>query len=408
MIGEIGSAPHAPVEEAGELSPNGMETRDNRSKHMKSPQKKGSGMKHRIGSACVLLLVSSAIALAAQDPSPISTDDKAQIEARIRAQETGQQPQVQSAPQQPGAQPAIPTLKESPLELLRRFEPGSNEEYQLGRGDEITVNFAGRPEMQAKPIVGPDGRISLPLAGDIMVAGLTRPQAAAAIETALSSYYTNLSVQVIVTKYTANRVVLLGAVDHPGMFTFDGTPSLLEVLARGGVQAGPNKSGTTSDVNQIPERCAIYRGTDQVVWVELRQMMETGNALADLRLRRDDVVYVPSSSERFISVLGEVQHPGAIPLAYNSTAASLLAQAGGVSDHAGSNPRIQIVDPTSGTSHYYTLKELLDPIKSREVTLKPGQIIFVPKSGFYRATYVLERLSPLISVMTMAAYAGVL
>ena len=262
--------------------------------------------------------------------------------------------------------------------------------------------------MQAKLVVGPDGRITLPLAGDIMLAGLTRPEAAKAIESALANYYTNLSAQVTVTKYTANRVVLLGAVDHPGMYTFDGTPTLLEVLARGGVEAGPNKSGSSPEVNQIPERCAIYRGSDQVVWVELRGMMESGNAMADLRLRRDDVVYVPSSSERFISVLGEVQHPGAIPLAYNSTPASILAQAGGVTDHAGNNPHIQIVDPATGSSRVLSLKDLLDPVKSREVTLKPGEIMFIPKSGFYRATYVLERLSPLVTLATMAMYSGAL
>jgi polysaccharide biosynthesis/export protein len=362
-------------------------------------RQKNVRMKHRTGIAWGLLLVLGALHLAAQEPAPVPSDDKAQIEARIRAQE---------ASQQTTQKPANPTLKQNPLETLRKFEPSPDEEYQLGKGDEITVNFAGRPDMQTKPIVGPDGRISLPLAGDILVAGLTRPQAAAAIQSALANYYTNLSVQVIVTKYTANRVVLLGAVDHPGMFTFDGTPTLLEVLARGGVQAGPNKSGTAPEVNQIPERCAIYRGTDQVVWVELRQMMEAGNALAAMRLRRDDVVYVPSTSERFISVLGEVQHPGAIPLAYNSTLASILAQAGGVTDHAGNNPHIQIVDPASGTSRVFALKDMLDPIKSREITLKPGQIVFVPKSGFYRASYVLERLSPLVTVATMAFYAGAL
>lgn len=391
-------------EMTGSYYPKIMGTRDNSTGDAISLQQKGMGMRRRIACACALLLVTSALTLAAQKPSPISSDDKAQIEARIRAQESA----TQNTPQPAIQQPANPTLKENPLEALRKFEPSPDEEYQLGKGDEITVNFAGRPEMQAKPVVGPDGRITLPLAGDIMVAGLTRPQAAAAIESALSKYYTNLSVQVIVTKYTANRVVLLGAVDHPGMFTFDGTPTLLEVLARGGVQAGPNKSGATPNVNQIPERCAIYRGADQVVWVELRQMMESGNALADLRLRRDDVVYVPSSSERFISVLGEVQHPGAIPLAYNSTLASLLAEAGGVTDRAGNNPHIQIVDPSNGTSRVFTLKDLLNPAKSLEISLKPGQIVFVPKSGFYRASYVLERMSPLVTVMTMAFYAGAL
>ncbi len=356
-------------------------------------------MKRRVNFACMFLLVAAASRLVAQDPAQAQADDKAQIEAQIHAQETSQAPT-----------PAVsePTLKQNPIETLRKFEPGSDEEYQLGKGDEITVSFVGRPEMLAKLVVGPDGRITLPLAGDIMLTGLTRPEAARTIEAALANYYTNLSAQVTVTKYTANRVVLLGAVDHPGMYTFDGTPTLLEVLARGGVEAGPNKSGTTTEVSQIPERCAIYRGADQVMWVQLRKMMETGDAMADLRLRRDDVVYVPSSSERFISVLGEVQHPGAIPLSYNSTPASVLAQAGGITDHAGNNPRIQIVDPSTGTSRIVSLKDLLDPVKSREVTLKPGEIIFVPKSGFYRASYILERLSPLVTLATMAMYSGAL
>jgi polysaccharide export outer membrane protein len=367
------------------------------------PQGRGSGMNYRIGFVCLLLTLCGAARFAAQDAAQIQAQiqaqDKARIESAIQAQEASRQV----------SEPATePTLKPNPLEALRKFEPGPNEEYRLGRGDEITVNFSGRPDMLAKLVVGPDGRITVPLAGDVMVAELTRSAAAKAIESALADYYTNLSVQVTVTKYTANRVVLLGAVDHPGSFTFDGTPTLLEVLARGGVEAGPNKSGNTPEVNQVPERCAIYRGSDQVVWVELRAMMESGNTLADLRLRRDDVVYVPSITERFVSVLGEVQHPGAIPLAYNSTLASLLAQAGGLTDHAGNTPHIQIVDPASGTSRVFSLKDVLNPGKSLEVTLRPGQIVFVPKSGLYRATYVLERLSPLVTVATMAFYAGAL
>ena len=360
------------------------------------PERKGKGMKHQIGCVCVLLLLLGAVRLACQSDAQIQAQDKAKIEAAINAQD-------------PSQQPAEPTLKRDPIEAIRNFEPAADEEYQLGKGDEITVDFAGRPEMLAKLIVGPDGRISLPLAGDVVLAGLTRPEAAKAIETALANYYTNLSVQVTVTKYTANRVLLLGAVDHPGMIAFDGTPTLLEVLARGGVEAGPNKStGEGLHVEQVPERCAIYRGTDQVLWVELRSMMQSGNAMADMRLRRDDVVYVPSASERYISVLGEVQHPGAIPLAFNSTLASILAQAGGVTDHAGMNPHIQIVDPASGTSRVLSLKDVLTPGKSLEITLKPGEIVYVPKSGFYKGTYVFERLSPLLSIATIAAYAGAL
>jgi polysaccharide biosynthesis/export protein len=284
-----------------------------------------------------------------------------------------------------------PQLKINPLETLRNFEPAADEEYRLGKGDEITVDFAGRQDLLAKLVVGPDGRITLPLAGDLMLAGQTRTEAAQIIDTALAAYYQNLEAQVTVTKYTANKVLVLGAVEKPGVMTFDGTPTLLEALSRGGLETGPNKAA------QIPERCAIYRGHDEVVWVDLKTLIDSGNPLADLRLRRDDVIYVPNGGERFVSVLGQVQHPGAVPLTGTSTLASVLANAGGFTEAAGNKPHIQIVDPATGTSRIISFNDLLNPAKALEIMPKPGEIIFVPQSGLFRATYVVERLSPLIT-----------
>jgi polysaccharide export outer membrane protein len=103
-----------------------------------------------------------------------------------------------------------------------------------------------------------------------------------------------------------------------------------------------------------------------------------------------------------------VQHPGAIPLTHNSTLASVLAESGGFTDKAGSKPHIQIVDPATGSSRILSFNDVLNPVKSLEVALKPGEIIFVPKSGFYRATYFLERLNPLVTVASMAFYEGAL
>ena len=307
--------------------------------------------------------------------------------------------QPQPSAQDTNAQPDSPALKPNPLEALRSFQPPEDEEYRLGKGDEITVDFAGRPDLAAKLIVGPDGRIALPLAGDVMLDGLTRSQAARAIDSALSGYYSNLASQVTVTKYTSNKILLLGAVDKPDILTFDGTPTLLEALTRGGLETGANKS------SQIPERCAIYRGRDQVVWVQLTALIDSGNGLADLRLRRDDVIYVPNGAERFVSVIGEVQKSGAVPLTSTSTLASVLAEAGGFTGKAGNNPHIQIVDPATGYSRIISFNDILNPAKSLEITRGPGEIIFVPQSGLYRAPYVLERFSPLISAGTFAAIA---
>jgi len=335
-------------------------------------------VKYPAGIAFVVLLLAGAMRLGAQEPAQVQAGIQTQLQAQETARQSGQ-----------------PTLKPNQLEAMRNFEPAENEEYRLGKGD-----CPGRPEMQAKLTIGPDGRISLPLTGELTLAGLTRTEAANAIGSVLKNYYGNLAVFVSVTRYTSNRVLLLGAVDHPGMIVFDGPPTLLEAITRGGMLDGNNKVG------QLPERCAIYRGRDQVLWVELKAMMESGNSMADLRLRRDDVVYIPDMSGQFVSVLGEVEHPGAIPLTHNSTLASVLAQAGGITDKAGRKPHIQIVDPASGTSRVFLFQDVLDPVKTLEITLRPGEIVYIPQTGFNRATYYLQRLSPLFTLATLAAYSG--
>jgi hypothetical protein len=42
------------------------------------------------------------------------------------------------------------------------------------------------------------------------------------------------------------------------------------------------------------------------------------------------------------------------------------------------------------------------------VVLKPGEIVFVPKTGFARATYMIQKLSPLMQLSTLAYLGAVL
>ena len=311
-------------------------------------------------------------------------------------------------------------LQLNPLTVLRDFEPALDAPYELGRGDEIAIDFAARPELSSKRVVGPDGRITLPLAGSVEVAGKTREQAADAIVTALTPYYSGLSVTVGVDKYTSNRVLLLGSVEHPGVINFDQPPTLLEVLTRGGGLApgggiagsyGGNFGGGFGGGNQaritqsLPDRCAIYRGSDKVVWVDLKGLIASGNGLADLRLKRDDVVYVPSPAERYVSVLGQVQHPGALQLESGMTLSKLLAEAGGLTKEAGKGPDIRVYQSATGVTRIIPFKAVLGPARL-DLTLNSGDVVFVPESGFNSATYVLERLSPLLSIFTTAALLG--
>lgn len=293
-----------------------------------------------------------------------------------------------------GEAQASPTLKQNPISVLRKFEPPADEEYTLGAGDQISVEFPSRPELSGKDVIGPDGRITLPLAGPIVLSNLTREQAAHKIDAALSAYYTDISATVQVDRYGSNHVTLLGNVKNPGVIEFEQTPTLLEVLSRGGVDTRPDGS--------LPDQCVIYRG-DQVVWVDLEGLLSTGSPLADMRLRRNDIIFVPALSSRTVSVLGQVEHPGELPLKHDSTLSTILSEAGGLTDGAGGNPELQIVHRSKGgRTQYIHFKDLLKPDGGLEISLYPGDVIYVPKSGMAKMGFVMQQLAPFAMLGTFA------
>jgi polysaccharide export outer membrane protein len=291
-----------------------------------------------------------------------------------------------------------PKLKLSPMEELRKFEPPVGEEYTLGEGDEISIQYPTRPDLASKDVIGPDGRTTLPLAGPIKLAGLTREAAGEKIAKAMSTYYTSLTATVKVERYGSNHVILLGSVKNPGIVSFDQTPTLLEVLSKGGTETRPD--------GNVPEQCVIYRG-EQVYWVDLQDLLVTGSPMANLRLRRNDVVFVPALSTRTVTVMGQVQHPGQVALRHDSTLVSILGETGGLNEDAGSNPELQIVHHSKGDrTEYVRFYDLLKPNGGAEISLYPGDIIYAPKSGIAKTGFVMQQLAPFLTMGSFAALAA--
>ena len=344
-------------------------------------------------------------------PGPLLAQTSAD-QAAPTASQTGVQAaaptQTTTAPAGKAQEPAEPALTVRNEKAAAISEPSANEEYTLGSGDQITLNFPGRTELSGPHTIGPDGRITLPLAGPVKVAGLTRTEAGNAITAALGTFYTDLSVTVGIEKYTSNRVRVLGYVQHPGEIYFDETPTLLDAISKAGlISPTVTKEGVTTVTGSgIPELVTIYRGNTETLQVQLRTLLMSGNQLADMRLRRNDILYVPEPEEKFVSVIGEVTKPGTIPLTPASTLVSVLAEAGCCSEGGGFNPTIQIIQPSTGKQYKVNYKQLTSLTIQKEYTLHPGDVIMVPKSGMFKVTYLLQRISPVATMVSLGALAG--
>jgi polysaccharide export outer membrane protein len=281
----------------------------------------------------------------------------------------------------------------TPEDVVRRFEAPEMTSYTLGNGDEISVDVWNHPELSGHHVIGPDGKISLPVSGTLDVAGLTREESQKAIASAFSRFYSDLSVTMRVDRYTSYRVYVLGRAGNPGMLQFDTQPTLLDVITRAAVLQTPGSSSASSPGLG---RCAILRGRDQMVWVDLRALFTQGNMALNIRLQRDDVVYLRDSGDRVVYVLGEVKHPGAYQLTPTMSFLDAYSQAGGSTEDASDN-KIEIVRSSSGVQREFRLSDLLSGPGHLNFALEEGDIIYLPRRKLAKFGYVLEKTSTIAS-----------
>lgn len=269
-------------------------------------------------------------------------------------------------------------------EALRQFEAAPDPEYRLGEGDAISIQVWDHVDLSGSQVVGPDGAITVPVAGTLRVTGLTRDEATKAVKDAMSKYYTKINVTVRVDRYVSNRVVVLGKVTTPGVLQFDAMPTLLEALARAG--------GVSTDEHVNLTHCAIVRGRDRVAWIDLRGLLQDANLSLNLRLRPNDVIFIPDRGDLPVYVLGQVQKPGLVRWNSNLTLLDALAQAGGATRDA--NASLQVISPSRGIRATVVLDELQKGLKGNNVILQGGDIVYVTTNGIADIGYVLEKINP--------------
>ena len=263
--------------------------------------------------------------------------------------------------------------------------------YRIVPGDDVTVSVYGREDLSGKHRVGPDGMISLPVVGDVQVGGLLRAEARAAIEQAFAPAYSDLAVTLGVDTYTAYSVVVLGSVQTPGEYQFGMAPTLLRAIGEAGGLA-PDDNGLT------PERCAIIRGRESILWIDLNQLLREGDLSLNVELIPGDVVHVTADTQRLIYVLGEVNRPGMYPLRHGMTAIDSIALAGGITEDA-DDDGIRLLHPSQGTTSSFNYEEFAAGDFLQNRPLAQGDVVFVPRHTLAELGWVFDQLAPLAQML---------
>jgi polysaccharide export outer membrane protein len=106
--------------------------------------------------------------------------------------------------------------------------------YVIGSSDVLAITVWKEPEISRSIPVRPDGKISLPLAGELQAAGRTPLQLEQDISGKLKAYITNPDVNVIVQQINSEKFNVLGRVAKPGSYLLASTTTVLDAIATAG------------------------------------------------------------------------------------------------------------------------------------------------------------------------------
>jgi polysaccharide export outer membrane protein len=163
-------------------------------------------------------------------------------------------------------------------------------EYLIGVGDALQISVWRNPELSLAVPVRPDGKVSMPLIGDITAANLTATQLSANIVKSLSGYVKSPQVTVIVANPASSdfqrRVRITGAVQSPQSIPYREGMTVLDLVLLAG---GPNEFAAAN-------KAKLYRkinGEIKVYPIKLGDLINEGEVETNYALQPSDIVTVP-------------------------------------------------------------------------------------------------------------------
>ncbi|MGA7521068.1 MAG: polysaccharide biosynthesis/export family protein [Acidobacteriaceae bacterium] len=124
--------------------------------------------------------------------------------------------------------------QDPPAETSADAPAAHNNTFVIGNDDKLNINVWKDPELTKTVQVRPDGKISMPLIGELQAAGRTPLQLEQVITDKLKAYVTQPDVTVIVEQINSQKFNILGKVAKPGSYPLTTTTTVLDAIAEAG------------------------------------------------------------------------------------------------------------------------------------------------------------------------------
>lgn len=252
-------------------------------------------------------------------------------------------------------------------------------EYKIGPKDLLEIRVFGLDEMNQTVRVSEEGKITLPLLGEIVVDGLSKTELEKKLSQLLEEkYLQNPQVTVFIREYQSKRVSVLGAVEKPGPYELLGRQTLLQIISQAG--------GLTRDAgNEIIVLRQLEDGTSISLKISIEDLILKGDARLNIPLAPSDIINIPVDKTVLIYVFGQVKNPGALQVKKSNIPSLLqaIAQAGGFSERASKGGVLIKRVGEDGKEHEIrvNVKDIIKG-KKKDIRLEENDVVYVAETIF--------------------------
>jgi protein involved in polysaccharide export with SLBB domain len=258
--------------------------------------------------------------------------------------------------------------------------------YVLGPGDRLELELMEVPDTRQISIVMPDGDLYYQTA-HVHAAGLTITQLKGAIEKGLETDYRSPQLSLILRSMTSQRVMVMGRVNNPGIITLDGPTTVVEAISKAGGLMIQRSGINSEDLADLGHSFLVRDG--KMMPVNFVKLLRDGDASQNIFLENGDFIYLPSSNNGRVYVLGAVNLPRGVDYSEELTLVTAIAYAQGLAPRSFPQRVAIIRDPlTSPKIAIVNLKAMLNG-KAIDVRLQPQDIVWVPNSPFEKVESIM-------------------
>ncbi len=266
-----------------------------------------------------------------------------------------------------------------PADWLRPSPSG----YRLGPSDKIDIELFGGNAARETVTVCPDGRIYFDLLPGTLVAGLTVEQTRTLLEEKLRQFYREPRIAVTLQTASSQRVSILGRVNKPGLLPLTHPTTLVDAISQAGGLFVSGFSGTTEELADLDHSFILRAG--RMLPVSFARLLRDGDMRHNIYLQPGDYIYLPSTLNKQVHIIGAVKQPRAVGFAPEMSLASAIGAALGPLPSADLSHvvivRGSLTEPTMAVVDFTAVQKGRAP----NVRLEPRDIVYVPESRWQGA-----------------------